>query len=88
MFIISSIISFNQFLSIILKFLSFSMLTEKDYGRGAVLGFFHNQQLFSTATITKLDRESDVMKQLNTLIVLRMLNIAAVMEGVVTSTSL
>ena len=59
MFIISSIISFNQFLSIILKFLSFSMLAEKDYGRGAVLGFFHNQQLFSTATITKLDRESD-----------------------------
>jgi hypothetical protein len=35
------------------------MLTEKDYGRGAVLGFFHNHQLFSTAIISKLDRESD-----------------------------
>lgn len=36
-----------------------SLLLEKEYGEGAVLAFFHNRQLFSTAIMTKLDRESD-----------------------------
>ena len=32
---------------------------EKEYGKGAVLAFLRNRHLFSTAIITKLDRESD-----------------------------
>ena len=39
--------------------LCFLIRIEKIYGEGAVLAFFHNQQLFSTAIMTKLDRESD-----------------------------
>ena len=45
----------NAFIYLNFRYVS----TEKEYGKGAVLAFFQNRQLFSTATITKLDRESD-----------------------------
>ena len=41
------------------QLVSFLIILENEYGKGAVFGFFHNDKLFSTATYTKLIRESD-----------------------------